>query len=656
MTLIDQKAKQVFPDTIIRKDLVVKLREKVNFPAYIVENVLLKYSDGDLEKADFDAVSELFKERIVNPKESLILQSKIRDDGSRILIDKVMAKSITGQNKYWAELLSLSAKKVQISNQLIRLYPTLLENGIWAEVKVRYLGSEATQDSEFMIEEITPFQLTNYFNLGSYIDKVKEFTPPQWLTFLLRSIGIEPLILSPRKKLLFLSRLIPFVEKNYNLIELGARGTGKSYTYRQLSSESILISGGKTTVANLFYNMGTRQLGLVGKWDVVAFDEVAYVDFDDKTAIQILKDYMESGVFSRGRGEVLAEASMVFLGNFNHDVNTLVARSHLFEPLPELMKDMALIDRFHFYLPGWEMNKLKEVDFTTHYGLQSDYLAMAMSKLRELDFTDMIDEHFLFDDNMNARDKRAVRKTVSGFIKLLHPSGEVSKEEIRQYVDVALEGRKRVKEQLVKMGSFEYEDTAFEYIDRITEQHHFPIMPEDQVESGYKRKLAEPGMVFIGQVMEDTDFALLQLKVSARPGIGKLLFVGHVDAKHQKDMRKTFIILRDRKAHLHLKHYLESYDFYVETTAVLKQVEADISNAFFLAIYSLIMNKSISTGLLVTERSSIYRKANFQDVINALKVEGENGQVKTLLPLERDHIFVEVPREVIARVPYFIKV
>ncbi|MCK4258391.1 MAG: BREX system Lon protease-like protein BrxL [Halanaerobiales bacterium] len=654
MTLIDQKLKDFFPEDILKKDLLFQFREKFNIPIYVIENLILKFKQDDIGLEDVEIINQLIKERLVDTKESLKVQAKIRDQGNLVIIDKVTAKAIIGQNQYWAELVNLGARKVRISKQLIREYPDLLEKGLWAEVKIRYLDSESSLESEFEIEKLIPIQRTNFF-LEDYQNKVDEFSIYQWSCILLRSIGIEPLFLSQRRRLLFLSRLIPFVEKNYNFIELGSRGTGKSFTYRQLSSEATLVSGGKTTVANLFYNMGTRQLGLVGKRDVVAFDEVAYVDFEDKTAIQILKDYMESGSFSRGRENMRGQASMVFLGNINHDLSLIMRRSHLFEPLPKILQDMALIDRFHFYLPGWEMKKLKEKDFTKHYGLQTDYLSMAFNRLRELDYTDLLDEYFIFDKNINTRDIRAIKKTVSGLLKLLHPSGNFSKEELKIYFELATEGRKRVRTQLTKMGSFEYEDVSFEYYDKGTQQHFIPSLPEDKISRDYMLKLADPGVVYIGQILDGKEFALLKLKIKACSGSGKLLFVGDIDFKIMNLLRRTFLLIRDRKSNLHLRDKIKSRDFSVEVTLFLNQIDGDVSNAFFIALYSLLNNKSVTTGLLITEKTSIYRKSAYSTVLNAIKVKGNGGKIKILLPLAND-VFVEVPNEVIIYAPCFINV
>ena len=656
MAIVDHKAEEVFAGDIINKSLVKNFREKVKLPVYVLENLLSQNLERELVYEELEPLVGLVKEKLVNPKENLKIQAKIRASKTLTIIDKITAKAVMGEDKYYAKLLGLGAKKVIISNELVNKFPDILERGLWAQLSVGYLGDKATKKSEFIVKDLTPLQRTEA-NLPEFRKKVNQLSKFQWKYLLLRSIGIEPFNFSRRRKLLLLSRLIPFVEKNYNFIELGARETGKSFIYRQLSNESILVSGGKTTVANLFYNLGTRQVGLVGKREVVAFDEVAYVDFKDKTAIQMLKDYMESGTFSRGKEVISAEASMVFLGNINQDVHTLLHKSHLFKPLPEKMRDMALIDRFHFYLPGWEMKKLKESDFTDHYGLKTDYISMIFSQLRQQDYTHIIDEYYELDPKMNSRDKRAVRKTVSGFIKLLNPDGEVKKEELKLFLELALEGRKRVQEQLVKMGSFEYEEANFEYTDKETNRKYYPVLAEDRGTFEFKRKLARPGVVYIGQFLKKgQDFALEKMEIEMTPGSGKLFFKDDVRYSLKNNLRKTFILIKNRKSYLKLSKKMRKYDFYVSVNSLMKKVDADISNAFFICLYSLLTNKSVSSGLLVTEKSSIYRKPKFNLEVKALKAEGENGRIKTLLPLTKGRIFVEIPHNVIAEVPHFIVV
>ncbi|OCL28545.1 TIGR02688 family protein [Orenia metallireducens] len=638
MGLIDYKAEEICPDLIVDKGLLLKFKEQLSLPDYIIEQLIIKYNGEKTSDKEVQLIAQTIKDKIVKARDSLEVQSRIIEEGSSLVIDKVRTIFNNDKQEYQCQLSNLDIKDVIIPRKLAIKYTYLLNNSLWSEIKLKYCNEK----KRFEIEELEPLEFKD-FNLEDFKERRKKFTTFQWTCLLLRSVGLEPLELSKRKKLLYLSRLIPFVEKNYNFVELGLRGTGKSYLYRQFSRESILVSGGKTTVANLFYNMGTRTIGLVGDNDVVAFDEVAYIDFKDKTAIQILKDYMESGSFSRGKEEINTDASMVFLGNINEDISMLLNRSHLFAPLPELMQDIALIDRFHFYLPGWEMDKLKDNKFTKHYGLQSSYLATALNHLRELDFTQVVDDYFLLDDKLDIRDERAIKKTLSGYIKLLHPAGDFTKEDLKLYLDIALEGRKRVKKQLIKMGSFEYKEVGFKYIDIESKEVYRTFLPE--AKTGLKYKILPPGTVYIGEVVGDDKFALLKLEIHCKAGKGKLIFRGELDQGLKKNIRKTFLIIKAKRLHGDLKEQLNNNDFYVTATPVLNEVTSDISNPFLIAIYSLLNNKSVAEGLLVTENSSFYRKYKVNQSIKTIKVEGDNGQIKILFPL-KSNIFVEVPSKI----------
>ncbi len=644
MPIVDLKAQNLFAQKISHKGLLLKLQSKFNLPVYIIDGLIAKYSKGMETKSEIEA---LIREKTVNSRDRFKKQREIQNLGKTEIIDKLNIRQTRGE--YLASIINLGLKDIQVSQELIEQYPELLERGMWGEIKLIY------QADNFKITKFSA-EKNDDFSLEEYQNKAKKFSFIQWITLLLRTLGFASEGWPLRKKLLLLSRLIPLVEKNYNYIELGARGTGKSYVYRNLFSQAILVSGGKTTVANLFYNMGRKEIGLVGKWDVVAFDEVAYIDFKDKTAVQILKDYMESASFSRGDAEIFAEASMVFLGNINQGLEELLQKSHLFEPLPELLKDLALLDRFHFYLSGWEMDKLSEEDFTGHYGLQSQYFASALHKLRELDFTEVIDDYFEFTKEMDVRDKKSVRKTVSGFLKLLHPAGDFNREHLKSYLDLALEGRKRVKEQLIKLGAFEYKENTFSYFEVDSEQQYFPNLPESHLDNSGQRKILEPGVVYIGQIIDEEKFALLKLTIESKTGEGKLIFQNVLDQTLKRYIRKTFLYLRDQKTVYKIdREELRNNNFYLTAERVKHEVRADIGNAFIIALYSLLNNKSVSHGLLVDKRSSIYRKTDSKYGLKALKVESD-GRIRALLPLKNNKMFIEVPNEIINYAPYFIKV
>ena len=318
--------------------------------------------------------------------------------------------------------------------------------------------------------------------MDEYREPGRELTRDEWLDLVIRSIGMEPSHFDHRLKLFIVTRLIPMAERNYNLVELGPRGTGKSFVYRETSPNSILISGGKTTVPQLFVHLGTGRLGLLSMWDVVAFDEVAGMQFGDSTVVQMLKDYMESGSFARGKEELPAEASIVLLGNTDLPAETLVKTSHLFVDLPDAMIDAAFLDRLHFYLPGWEVPKMEQRFFTDHYGFVSDYLSEALRESRRTSFSDALENEFALGPHLNARDEKAVKKTVSGLLKILHPDGEWTRSELREYLEFAMDGRRRVKEQLKKLAPHEYAKTSFSYVDRDTGMESWVEVPEQPEE------------------------------------------------------------------------------------------------------------------------------------------------------------------------------
>lgn len=482
MDALDRKVNDVFGGKVVRKDLVRRVKAGAGVPVYVLEYLIGRYcatDDPTAIEAGLRMVNHTIAENFIRPDEANKAQFQLKDRGTATAIDKVRVRSL--ENKDWAEMANLGNRYLHIPDRLIRQYPRLLELGIWAQIDLEYraLGEEEENGKSrpFFITDVRPIQIAS-FEFDDYVEGRREFATDEWLDLLIRSIGLEPEHYDRPVKLLLLMRLVPMAERNYNLIELGPRGTGKSFVYRETSPNAILISGGKTTVAQLFYNLSSGRIGLVGTWDVIAFDEVAGMQFGDSTAVQIMKDYMESGSFARGKEELPAEASMVFLGNINRPVEELVRRSHLFADLPQAMIDAAFIDRLHFYLPGWEAPKMEQRFFTDHYGFISDYLAEALRQSRRQNFTGAIDEEYAFGSDLNARDERAVKKTVSGLLKVLHPHGGWTRAELREYLELALQGRRRVKEQLKKLAPHEYAKTAFSYVERDTGGEFWVEVPE----------------------------------------------------------------------------------------------------------------------------------------------------------------------------------
>jgi ATP-dependent Lon protease len=655
MSEIDLKAVQVFAGKVVRKDLVRRVKVGANVPVYVLEYLLGKYcatDDPAALEAGLRVVNSTLADNFVRPDEATKAQSRVKERGHYTFIDKIKVR--LDETKYWAELVNFGHRFVQVPDPIVQKYERLLEGGLWAQVDIEYNETEQVggKARPFFITDLKPIQLAA-FDPQDYKRGRAAFTTSEWIDLLLRSIGFEPAAFAenPRLKMVFLSRLIPLIERNYNLIELGPRGTGKSFVYREISPYTILISGGKTTVANLFYNMATLKMGLVGLWDVVAFDEVAGIQFEDRTAIQILKDYMEAGSFSRGRESLTAEASMVFVGNMNQPVELLVKTKHLFEPLPEAMQDMALIDRFHFYLPGWEVPKMQNVFFTDHYGFVVDYLAEALRAMRRQNFTEILDRDFSLGNHLNTRDAKAVRKTVSGLVKLLHPDGNVTKEELAGYVEYALEGRRRVKEQLKKMGAFEYYQTSFSYTDKETMQERFVGVPEEGGRSLISTDPLAPGSVYTAAVTSD-HVALHRIEVSRMSGAGKLRITGNPDRSMKQSIDTAFDYIKSRKSQIGIEKDLESYDFHVQIIDLMSPKEGSQAGvAFFVALYSLLREMPVQAGLVVLGEMTIQGNIlPVRQLTEPLRVIMDNGAKKVLIPLSNKRDFFEVPGEVVEKV------
>ncbi len=648
---LDKKANEVFGGRVVRKDLVRRVKVGANVPIYVLEYLLGKYcatDDVHAIEAGLKVVNQTIEESFVRPDEANKAQFRIKDRGRATFIDKVRVRAL--EDRDWAESANLGNRFLHVPTEIIRKFPRLLEGGVWAQLDVEY-RPEPDENRPFYITDLRPIQLAS-FSFEEYRAGRGQFSTDEWIDFLLRSIGLEPGHFSRRLKLLFLARLIPMAERNYNLIELGPRGTGKSFVYREVSPYSILISGGKTTVANLFFNMATGKMGLVGLWDVVTFDEVAGIEFGDKTAVQILKDYMEAGSFSRGKEELVADASMVFVGNINVAIDILVRTSHLLQPLPEAMQDMALIDRFHFYLPGWEAPKMASDHFTSHYGFVVDYLAEALRELRKQNFTETIDRHFSLGSHLNARDVKAVRKTVAGFLKLLHPDRNFTREELREYLELAIEGRRRVKEQLKKMGSFEYYQVSFSYLDAETREERFVGVPEEGGRSLISMDPLPPGCAYGAQVTEGDKVAIHRIEVSRIAGSGKLKMAGSPEKSMRDSISTAFDYLRSRKRELGLENEIDAFDLHVQVVDLLSSREGSAAGvAFIVALHSLFKGKPVQAGLVVlgqvTIQGHILPLRSLPDTLRALM---DNGAKRVLLPTENKRDFLDVPGDIVEKV------
>ena len=479
---LDKKLNNYFSGKVVRKDLTKLIKEGQNVPIYVLEYLLGMYcatdNDEQIEEG-LKRVKSILGENYVRPDEAEKIKSKIREIGTYSIIDKLTVKLDEKKDIYVAQFSNLGIAGVGISPDYIKKYEKLLAGGIWCILQMDYFHDEAnTKVSAFQIRSLKPIQIPNV-DINDILENRKNFDKDEWINVLLRSVGLEPTTFETKAKWHLLERLVPFVENNYNLCELGPRNTGKSYVYKEISPNSILVSGGQTTVPNLFYNMSTRTIGLVGLWDVVAFDEVAGITFKEKDGIQIMKDYMSSGSFSRGKEQKNADASIVMVGNVNQSIETLVKTSHLFAPFPDAMSsDTAFFDRIHYYIPGWEIPKFKPEFFTNKFGFIVDYIAEFFREMRKRTFADVIYKYFKIGNNLNQRDVIAVKKTFSGLAKLLYPDGDFGKDEAAEILEYALEGRRRVKEQLKKIGGMEFYDVHFSYIDNETLEENFVSLSE----------------------------------------------------------------------------------------------------------------------------------------------------------------------------------
>ncbi|MBX7132282.1 MAG: protease Lon-related BREX system protein BrxL [Fimbriimonadaceae bacterium] len=507
MDEIDSRSNSIFAGRVVRKDLVRQVKVGANVPVYVLEFLLGKYCATDDPAAietGLAVVRQTLVENFIRPDESEKAKAKLKQRGQLRLIDKVDVRLVASEDKYWAHLSNFGEKFIHIPDDLVYKYDRMLGGGVWSQLDLIYNAAddEATK-RPFFIRALKPIQVAA-FSMDDYIEGRRAFSRDDWLDLLMRTIGLEPTEYDLRGKLIAIARLIPMAERNYNLIELGPWGTGKSFVYREASPNAILISGGKVTVAQLFVHMGTGRVGLLGSWDVVAFDEVAGLEMSDSTVVNMLKDYMESGSFARGKEETPAEASIVLIGNTSKPHQELIRTAHLFADLPKAMIDPAFIDRLHFYLPGWEAPKLEQRLFTNHYGFVSDYFSEALRQLRKRTYVRAIDNDFALGDHLSARDEKSVRKTVSGLIKLLHPHDEWTRSELREYLEFALEGRRRVKEQLKKLAPHDYAKTSFSYVERDTGQEYWVEVPEqpDEIDAEIEEEAAQVDAVQDGGQLE----------------------------------------------------------------------------------------------------------------------------------------------------------
>lgn len=663
---LDQKALEHFRGYVVRKDLAPLIKGGANVPAFVLEYLLANTCSTEDEAKiaeGMENVKKILRDHYVNPEESSLIQSKLREKGRYKIIDKISVELDPQRDRFWAAISNSNIRKANINDELVHAHEKLLLGGIWAIIDMEYdpmitIGNVAYP---FVVKDIKPIQLSS-FDGSRIAAKRKEFSKEEWKTLLLRSAGYEPESegLDSRKQTLLLMRLIPLVEANFNMVELGPRSSGKSYIYKEITPYALLISGGQGTVAKLFVNNSTGRVGSVGEWDAICFDESTDKLFKDSDAIPLMKDYMESGSFSRGGkgGEIAGHASIIYNGNINQPVETVLQTSHLFSPLSdEVNSDTAFLDRINLYLPGWEITKFSPDNFTKHFGFSTDFFSETLKDQRKITYYDVIEKYFSFGHHLKQRDAKSVRKIVSGFIKLLHPDGVYAKEDVREYLVVAMEMRRRVKEQLKRIGGMEFWDTNFSYIDKESQEEIFVGLPEQRGNDLIDRNPLSPGTCYTA-TSDGDNTALVKIEVVAVKGSGKLNVTGTSSQNVKENIKNTYNYLRaNEKSILNEQHSLKGYDINVQITNLLgAYISEGIGAAVYIAIISAIYNKNLRPGLAVLGNISIggaiERSINFADKVTLMS---ENGAKTVLVPIANINEVTTLPPSILEKtdVPFY---
>lgn len=666
MIELDKKLLEAFQGFVVRKDVVRSVKGTANVPVFVLEYLLANScSTDDEEKIQqgIENVQRVLREHYVNPDEANLIQAKIRERGSYKVIDKISVRLDPSRDKYWAHLSNLNISDANISEALVTSHDKLMTGGIWAIVDIDYdsLQTIGNKIYPFVISKIRPIQLSNFDE-----ERIKrtrqQFNKEEWLNVLLRSGGYEPESegMTPRMRMLLLSRFIPLVETNFNLAELGPRSSGKSFVFKELSPYSMLVSGGQGTAASLFVNNSSGQIGAVGLWDAICFDESTDELFKDKEVVPLMKDYMESGSFSRAgkSGEKAANASIILNGNINQPVETVLQTSHLFSPFSDkIANDTAFLDRLGFFLPGWEIIKFAPHHFTNHFGFSTDFFSEWMHQLRKDSYVNAMDEYFSFGSHLKQRDTKPIRKTVSALIKLMHPDGNYTKEDIREYLTWAIEMRRRVKEQLKRIGGMEFWDTNFSFIDNETQEEIFVSLPEERGSNLIEDVPLPPGTCYTA-TSDGDKVTLVKIEIITMPGNGKLTITGNTSTDAKEDVKNTYNYIRaNERAILSQSHSLSKLDVNVQMTALLgNTVHKGIGGAVFTALVSSVFNRTLKSALAVIGNISIggaiERALNFSDRVSLLS---ENGAKNVIVPMDNLAEMATLPSSILGKtdIPFY---
>ncbi len=661
---IKEKLREHFDGKIVRKDLTKKIKEGANVPVYVLEFLLGQYcssDDDEVIQSGIQTVKRILADNFVRPDEAQKILSVLRRNGSHTIIDMVTVRLDLKHDRYLADFSNLGLAGVPIEEEYPEKYDRLLCGGIWCIVRLEYEGGaddDFGSDFPISIVNLNPIQMP-HIDIGELKEGRKAFTKEEWIDIILRSIGMEPDELSYREKWLLLLRCVPLIENNYNLCELGPRSTGKSHLYKEISPNSILISGGQTTVANLFYNMGRKTVGLVGLWDCVAFDEVAGIRFKDKDGVQIMKDYMASGSFARGKEEKAASASMVFVGNINQSVDVLLKTSSLFDPFPpEMGLDTAFLDRIHCYLPGWEIPKFRPEHFTNDFGFITDYFAEFVRELRKEQYGDALDQYYRLGKNLNQRDTIAVRRTMDGLLKLVYPDGNFGKDEVEEILQIALEMRRRVKEQLKKLGGMEFYDVNFSYIDNETFEEHYVSVPEQGGGKLIPEGICNPGQVYTVSNGKSGMIGVFRLELQMLSGNGKFTHTGiGGDRECKEACNIAYNFLKANGHHISGAIDMNGKDYFVNYQDLQGLgMTSKLALPTLVALSSIALGKPVQSSMAILGEISISGSIQkVAELANALQVCLDNGAKKVLIPAVSMVDFVTVPADLMAAfqiIPY----
>lgn len=653
--IIKDKLRQNFAGKIVRKDLTKKIKEGANVPVYVLEFLLGQYcssDDPELIEKGVESVKHILADNFVRPDEAQKILSQLRQRGNYTVIDRITVKLDIKKDAYFAEFSNLGLRDVPIEEDYPAKFDRLLCGGIWCIIQLNYEFDDEDYRSvnPIQIAKLTPIQMP-HIDIEELKAGRKAFSQEEWLDVMLRSTGMEPDALTEREKWLLLARMLPLVENNFNMCELGLRSTGKSHLYKEISPNSILVSGGQTTVANLFYNMGSKTVGLVGMWDCVAFDEVAGIKFRDKDGVQIMKDYMASGSFARGKEEKAASASMVFVGNINQSVDVLLKTSSLFDPFPpEMGQDTAFLDRMHCYIPGWEVPKFRPEHFTDDYGFITDYLAEFLRELRKEQFSDALDRFFRLGKNLNQRDTIAVRRIVSGMVKLLYPDGDFTKEQLEEILRFALEMRRRVKEQLKKLGGMEFYDVNFSYIDNESFEEKYVTVLEQGGGKLIPDGICNPGQVYTIAQGRSGMIGAFRLESQMLPGNGKFQRTGLGSDREAKEATDTaFNFLKANCRRISGNISITTNDFIINYQDLQGLgLTSNLALPSLVAMCSIALGKPVVSSCAVLGEISIAGTMQKVDnLADTLQVCLDSGAKKVLLPLTSAADLGTVPAELI---------